>query len=166
MSQKRPTAERVREMLDYDPETGVFTWKAKNPRSRIPIGAVAGANMNGYRVIILDMARYRAHHLAWLHVYGVWPEHGIDHRNRQPSDNRIANLREATQDQNMQNLGKPRTNTSGYQGVSKGRHGTGWRAAIHHDGRRINLGTFKTPEEASAAYVRAKTELHPFWEPA
>lgn len=160
------TATRVREVLDYDTETGDFRWKVNLGR-RIKAGGAAGSvDARGYRHIGIDGTKYLAHRLAWLHVQGVWPVEQIDHRNGIPGDNRLVNLREATHAENMQNL-RPfrKTNTSGVTGAS--RHGSAhrWAARIRFNGRCVHLGHFDTAEEASAAYIAAKRTIHPFWEP-
>lgn len=148
------TAERLREVLDYDPGTGVFRWRVSRPG--VHAGTVAGSvsASQGYRFIWVNRSKYSAHRLAWLHAYGVWPAGELDHRNWVRDDNRLANLREATGAQNSQN----RRGCAGFYPS-----GRGWRATIMVDGKSHNLGTFDTPEEASAAYVAAKKDLHPFW---
>lgn len=155
------TAERLRELLDYDPETGQFRWA--KARSGVKVGAITGCpNGRGYTVIHIDGHTYKSHRLAWLYVYGRWPAAEIDHRNGKPADNRISNLREATRAEQAQNLAKYRRNTSGYPGVSWHKQGAKWNARIAVAGRTRHLGLFDSPEDASAAYLRAKAELHNF----
>ncbi len=145
----------LRELLDYDPVTGVFRWRQK-PNKRTNIGAIAGEIKQwGHRRIQMAGRRYPAHHLAWLYVYGVWPTGILDHANGKPDDNRIANLRPATTTQNMQNCRRFSTNSSGFKGVSFCRQTRRWRAHIVVDGRYIHLGRFPSPEKAHAAYVAA-----------
>jgi hypothetical protein len=156
------TPELLREALTYDRDTGVFRWRT--PRTPwVKPGAVAGFRTStGYWALRLFGGNYLAHRVAWLYVYDRWPTGGLDHRNENTLDNRIANLREATDAENVQNQSAPRrNNTSGYRGVSA--EGTRWRATISHKGHQRRLGTFDTPEEASAAYLTAKAVLHPFW---
>jgi hypothetical protein len=151
------TAEHLRELLNYDPATGVFIWKER--RKGVRVGAVAGSIYStGYRAIKIDQRHYLAHRLAWLYVRGEWPIVDIDHINRQRADNRITNLRPATRSQNQANVPIWRTSSSGYRGVTRRRSGR-WGAGINAHGRRIELGTFGTPEEASAAY-RAAAVAH------
>ena len=155
------TPERLREVLDYNRDTGVFVWAVPtNPR--IKVGDVAGCvPERGYRLVRIDRHPYRAHRLAWLYVYGEWPAVQIDHINGDRADNRLANLREATGAENMQNQRRPQSNNqSGFLGVRPS--GGRWRAAIMVGGRKRYLGCFGTPEKASEAYVAAKRELHPF----
>ena len=139
--------------LDYNPLTGIFTWRVK-VNSRAKAGAVAGSQSRGYWVIRVAGKLHGAHRLAWFFVYGEWPKQ-IDHINGIQSDNRIANLRLATNAQNAQN--SRCRNRAGFKGVSpkKGK----WRATIKHDGRSIQIGTFASPEEAHAAYVAASRRL-------
>ena len=147
--------------LLYDPHTGVFRW-AVNRRGKSLAGCIAGSlHSTGYVHISLCGRLYKAHRLAWLFVYGTWPTCHIDHINGDKQDNRIANLREATRSENRQNLRLPyKNNKSGLMGVSAEK--SRWRAVIHKDGRQNRLGSFATPQEAHAAYLEAKSVLHPF----
>lgn len=159
------TAERVRELLDYDPSTGEFRWRvSRGCGGGARAGDIAGSNdgTGGYWRIEIEQAAHYAHRLAWLYVYGEWPARFLDHRNEDKLDNRIANLRNATRAQNRQNITRPyRSNTSGYTGVRRFHHQ--WQAAISVDGKKYHLGTFNTAEEGHAAYLAAKRDLHPFW---
>lgn len=162
------TADRLHELLIYDPVTGVFTWRIS--RGHVPAGARAGSrhqhNLDeagcGYRRLGVDGRYYMEHRLVWLYVNGEWPRRDIDHVNGVRDDNRIANLREATPAQNNTNLARAnRRSTSGYLGVQ--RHHNGWCAEIKVNGKRHRLGHFATAAEAHEVYVAAKRELHPFW---
>jgi len=156
VSRPELTAEYLRSILHYDPETGVFT-RLKAGRGVTAIGGTAGARMsNGYRNISVMNRRYLAHRLAWLYVYDSWPETQIDHVNRDRSDNRILNLREATPRQNGQNKGMLISNTSGYAGVSWHRLRSKWRANIKHNRVQIHLGLFESIEDAVAARKAAE----------
>jgi len=144
----------LKELLDYDPSTGIFIWRLSlNPRGKM--GAQAGCRSRAYRVIRIYDVLYAAHQLAWLYVHGEWPQQGIDHINGIGSDNRIANLRLADCSQNGFNC--KRRKAFGYKGVfpKKGK----WRASIGHRGRQFHLGTFATPEEAQSAYMEAARRL-------
>jgi len=156
------TVERLREVLDYDPDTGVFRWKIR-VAIKIRIGDVAGTPLcSGYWAIKIDGKSYRAHRLGWAHFYGTWPEHGVDHINRCKLDNRITNLRPATQAQNAQNIQGPKSNNkSGLLGVYPKKNR--WAACIGLNGESKHLGSFSTPEEAGAAYETAKRNLHLFY---
>lgn len=152
------TVERLRELLDYNPETGVF--KCRCRRGRLEAGDVAGAvNDRGYRIICCDGEFHRAHRLAWFLSHGRWPDGDIDHINGIRDDNRLANLREATRRQNNGNMRCPRHNTSGVKGVWWHKRGKKWAAGITLPGRRNkHLGLFHSKEEAAAAYLKAAEE--------
>ena len=160
---KHLTPERLREVLTYDEATGVFRWKIRVAQ-RAKAGDVAGsAHSDGYRHIRVDGAMYKLHRLAWLYVYGRWPSAHIDHVNGIRDDNRLANLREADNAQNHQNKKRAQSNNaSGYLGVCWHSQNRKWRAQIQAEGKKVQLGYFDTPEEAHAAYLKAKAELHPF----
>jgi hypothetical protein len=153
------TTERLREVLAYNPETGILTWiKKTSPSVRIQIGNVAGSpNVRGYPQISIDGVLYGAHRLAFLFMLGRWPVDQVDHINLIRDDNRWRNLREATRAENRRNIRTLRNNTSGFKGVSKQTHG-GWQARITIDGHLKHLGTFVSPEEAHTAYYRAATK--------
>lgn len=153
------TQARLKELLHYDPETGVWLWM--NPTcSRMKPGDVAGTFKDGYLKITVDGHQCRAHRLAFLYMTGRWPVAEVDHRNCDRADNRWANLREATHAQNCRNTGPRATNTSGFMGVRWHARGRRWQARIHVDGREIYLGLFDTPEAAHAAYCAAAHQLH------
>ena len=155
------TQVRLRELLSYDPATGVFVRLVRSRGCRV--GDVAGCrNKNGYVRITVDRKLYFAHRLAWLYVHGAWPVDGIDHINRDPSDNRLANLREATTAENLQNQRIPKNNTSGFIGVSWHHPAKKWQAYIKLNGKNRYLGHFTDPAEAYAAYREAKARLHAF----
>lgn len=157
------TAERVREVLDYNPETGVFVWKQRTS-NRVKVGDVAGGPTGqGYAHIGVDGRRHLAHRLAWLYVHGEWPSMAIDHKNGDGGDNRIANLRLATATQNAQNIRKATTgSTSPLLGVGWNEVRRGWVARIRVNGRTVQLGCFATDIEGHQAYVAAKRQFHEF----
>lgn len=157
------TFERLREVLDYDPLTGVFSWRVRLSNRGV-VGTRAGTPLKGgYVAIRIDGVRYLAHRLAWLYTHGSWPPALIDHKDRDPSNNRLANLRPATRLENHQNLNPRRANTSGFTGVSRCPvNPSKWRAGITYAQRQHYLGRFDTPEEAHAAYLAAKAKLHRF----
>ena len=164
------TAEAVRAMLDYDPETGIFLWRHRADRPKKwnarYAGTPAGYVSNGYRIIQVDgRGSYQSARLAWLLVYGVWPTHQVDHINGARNDNRIANLREANNGENNRNRGPQANNKLGLRGVSK--WGARWQARIMIDGVQRRIGAFATPEEAAAAYQGAAAVVHgEFFDPA
>jgi len=154
----RITRARLRELLDYNKETGEFRWRKRISRA-VQAGDPAGTlDKDGYRKIAIAGRQYRAHQLAWLHKTGTWCSHVIDHRDCDPSNNRWANLRSATISQNNANRRLHRNNKCGFKGVIRNHIGR-WVAAIYKDGRRYHLGSFGTPQEAHAAYVAAARKL-------
>ncbi len=150
------TAEHLRRVIDYDKDTGVFVWKI-SPTNGTPIGRVAGSISNfGYERISICGKSYQSHRLAWLYVNGYWPKVPLDHINGTLTDNRISNLREATQQQNMANQHRLRkNNTSGLRGVSWRKGSNRWRAVIKVGKKQISLGDFYDKEAAKAAYDTA-----------
>lgn len=164
VKQSTLSAERVHELLDYDPATGLFTWRVRpSIRSHVQVGAVAGyVTVHGYRVIGIDNRNYLAHRLVWLHVHGRWPSGEIDHLSGVTDDNRIANLRDVTSALNQQNQRRAQArNSSGFLGVTWNKSRRAWRACISLNKRNLHLGYFNTPEEAHQTYLEAKRLLHP-----
>jgi hypothetical protein len=151
----RLTAERLREMLDYAPRTGLFYWRKR--RGNMAAGLEAGGFHKRYLAIRIDGVHHLAHRLAWLYVHGKHPSEEIDHRNGNPADNRIANLRECSHAQNARNVGR-RRNRSGFKGVSP--RGRKWIAQIGLNGRTIYLGLFATAQKAADAYDEAARLYH------
>jgi hypothetical protein len=156
------TIERLREVLDYDPETGNLIWRVRL-NSRAPVGAIAGCicKHRGYRVMSVDKRFYPVHRLIWLHVHGVWPANEIDHVNGIKHDNRISNLREATHAQNCRNIA-PKKSKSGAKGVRYNELARKWQARIVYDHKEISLGYFHAKDAAIAA--REAAELQYFGE--
>jgi hypothetical protein len=153
-------AERLREILSYNPETGVFTWKIARGVNG-GIGEVAGSiNAKGYLIIAISGRGYRAHRLAWLYVFDAWPENDIDHINRNKTDNRIANLRAATRAQNIWNTRVRCNSSSGIKGVWFDKKYGLWAAQITMHRKKKWLGRFVTIEEASKAYSNAASMMH------
>lgn len=157
------TAERLQEILNYNPKTGIFTWK-KTLSIRAPAGVNAGGRARNdhreFHLIGIEGRKYQASHLAWLYVHGTWPEHQIDHRDGNPLNNCIDNLRAASGSQNQANRGRNKNNTSGYKGVYWDRSSGRWAANIWKNRRKIWLGCHDTAELAHAAYCRAALEHH------
>jgi hypothetical protein len=157
------TAERLREMLHYDPETGVFTSKSHRT-SNATAGKVAGwVRPNGYRQISVDGFRYRAHRLAWVYMTGGWPQDDVDHINRFRDDNRWVNLRAATRGENLQNASLSHRNVSGCKGVTPHPKSAGrWVVHIRVNNKHMYLGSFGDLGAAIAVRKAAETRLHPF----
>lgn len=143
MATSNLTAERLRELLNYDPETGIFTWHAI--RVGCGVGKVAGCIDKGakYIVIKIDRRLYRGHRLAYLWMTGAWPAYTIDHRDRDRSNNKWNNLRKATRKQNQENLPIDPRNKSGHRGVHWCKTDEIWCASIGHHGKKYALGRSK-----------------------
>lgn len=149
------SVERLRERLEYDPETGLFRRKQLARGGAAP-GSIAGSRSYfGYWRISIDCVTYPAHRLAWLYVHGVFPQQEIDHINGDGTDNRIANLRLATRQQNAANRRGSKSNPSGLKGASYCVQTGRWKASIKVNGKTISLGRHKTAEEAHQAYAAA-----------
>lgn len=154
------TQERLKELLRYDSETGLFV-RLKALR-KTSLGPVAGTLSNGYRQLWVDGVLYYAHRLAWLYEHGSFPEDQIDHIDGNRQHNAIRNLRHLANEQNQQNRRKAnRSNRSGFLGVTAG-FSKNYMAQIHVNRKTIYLGQFDTAEEAHAAYLKAKAKHHPF----
>lgn len=154
------TLERLREVLEYDPESGVWVWIARTGKKSKP-GKIAGSvESHGYVVIRIDKGLYKAHRLAWLYMTGEWPKATIDHKNLERADNRWVNLREATQSQNNTNRGLTGLNKSGFKGVSWEKLAGKWRAQGRAGRQAMYIGLYETKEEASAAYEAWAMEAH------
>lgn len=157
------TAELVRELLHYDPETGRFAWRLGRFGTRGAGGRAGYADPRGYRKICVAGRMYWEHRLAWLYVNGTWPSDQIDHVNGVKGDNRIANLREATRSENQGNLRQARSDSkTGLLGVHWNKPNKKFMAQIMFSGKQKYLGLFNTAEEAHQAYLVAKRELHQF----
>lgn len=153
------TQERLKELLHYDPETGVFT-RLVQTSNCVRVGDVAGSAHNrGYLTIWMGGGPNLAHRLAWLYVHGEMPEGKLDHHDRDRSNNRIANLRPATNSQNGLNRGILANNTSGHKGVSWDKYAQKWHARISVDGNTYSLGLFTDLEDAVAARKAGEVTL-------
>lgn len=153
------TVERLREVLVYDPITGLWRW-LKMLSWRRAVGSSAGeCKKSGYVLIGIDGHRYRAHRLAWLYMTGAWPSGELDHKDTNPSNNRWNNIREATRVQNTHNTSLSKSNTSGFKGAYWHKKSGKWMAHIKYNCKTIYLGLFDTREEAHAAYVAKAIEF-------
>jgi hypothetical protein len=153
------TASRLRELLNYDSETGIFTWCS--PRPKIRVGDVAGKiGTHGYRLICINHKSYAAHRLAWLYVTGEWPPSEIDHINHDRLDNRFANLRAATRVENQGNKSRQSNNRSGIKGVSWDSRRGLWAAEVKRGNIRLRLGRFADINDAAEAYRKASKKLY------
>ena len=156
------TAEELRALVSYDPDTGLFRRLTATNVGRFggyQVGDIATKpRRDGYLWVNVAGKRYVAQRLAWLYVTGCWPKTGMDHKNLDRTDNRWDNLREAAQWQNMANVNINPRNTSGYKGVSFHKRTQTWRADIRVQKKNISLGHFSNPEDAAKAYWEASVK--------
>ena len=146
--------EELKGLLNYNPETGIFTWK-NPPSNTVKRDQIAGCvHIHGYRLIRVRGVLHRASRLAWFYSYGQWPVE-IDHKDRDKSNDRLANLREATSQQNKTN--RSAYNKLGVKGVQK--NGSKYAAYITINYTSVYLGTFDTKEEAGEAYKQAAKKV-------
>ena len=153
--------ERLKQIIQYDPQTGQFTWRVNGKGRFQRVGKIAGTlTEKGYLKICADCKAYRAHRLAWFYVHEVWPPDEIDHINRNKTDNRIANLRLATHVENCQNMPLRRDNKYGVPGITYhgDRRKKRWQAKIRINGVLKYLGYYHTIDEAKAARLKGETK--------
>lgn len=154
------TQERLRQVMNYSPDTGLFTWSIGKGTAKA--GDIAGTPQStGYVFIRIDGIKYLAHRLAFLYMTGKWPEACVDHINHVRTDNRWANLRPASRADNSKNASRYASNSSGHHGVSWKKRDKSWIARICVDGRHIHLGSFRNVESAVAARKEAE-RMHGF----
>lgn len=148
------THEQIKSILNYDPLTGVIT--------RLDTGCVATVKASkGYLSVEILGERYLAHRVAWFYVHGAWPAEDTDHHNGDRSDNRLCNISARSYCENQQNRGGPQKNNKlGVLGVRRHKCGK-FQAQIRYFGKYKHLGLFSSIDEARAAYMAAKRELHP-----
>lgn len=152
------TLDRLKHILSYDLDTGIFTYRVTRGARRA--GTRAGsADRQGYRRICIDGKEYRENRLAWLYVTGGWPEKGmVDHRDCDVANNVFSNLREATGSQNAANR-RPAKKGSGFKGATFHRGVGRWQAQLKTNGKNHYLGLFDTPQAANAAYAAKATAV-------
>ena len=151
---------RVRELFDYNPETGVVVRRlTTSPRAMS--GMVVGClDHRGYLLVNIDRRLYKLHRVVWLWMTGSWPEGDIDHCDRDSSNNRWGNLRDSTKSQNLSNRTKQSNNTSGFKGVYWNAQKCKWHAKIALNRKDIHLGFFDAIEDAHVAYCVAAKKYH------
>ena len=151
----------LRANVSYDPETGLFTRIKNHPKRKYLAGSITGVlRPDGYLQVMIEGQIYLAHRLAWLYVHGVMPTHYIDHINGNTFDNVIANLRDATVEQNNQNAKTRKDSTSGIKGVYIHKLTGKWAAACQSNKKRKHLGLFDTIAEAEKAVKSYREQLH------
>jgi hypothetical protein len=157
--QRNLTQQQVMAQVEYDPMTGIVTYKRSTLRIK-PGMLATRTDAAGYVTVQLAEAQVRAHQIAYMCMTGEWPASDIDHINGEKADNRWRNLRDVPHAVNNQNSHKPQSNNR-LQVRGVGRHGkNGYRAAIQAFGKRVNLGTFPTLDGARQAYLDARQVLH------
>ena len=156
------TQQRLQEVLDYDPNTGEFRWKIK-PSMSVNLYDKAGSisKQTGYVIIGINGKVYKAHRLAWLYCYGIFPKKQIDHKNGQKSDNRISNLRELTPVENGQNAKKRKNNKTGITGVFFNKKDKKWWAYIRANDHLHHLGRYEDVWDAICARKSAELVYQP-----
>lgn len=161
ISKAELSASILKSIIAYNPLDGVFHW-VKCPNRKIPAGSVAGKlDARGYVQIKIMGRSFSAHQLAWLYETGDWPREEIDHKDGLPSNNIFSNLRLGGNGINQQNIRlAPTHGSSGFLGVTKRKDCNKFRASISINGRSRNVGSFDSAEEAHAAYLQAKRQLH------
>jgi hypothetical protein len=154
------TQEYLQSILDYNKETGDFTWKvAKGRNSRV--GKIAGSSHNGgYKTIRIDKKLYLEHRLAWLYVYGEFPKQDIDHKNGVRTDNRLDNLRACTRSQNLCNKINKVNSKSKISNVHWNKQNNKWIVNIYYQGKQKRIGTFEDIELAELVAIEARLTYH------
>lgn len=161
MAESNLTAQRLRELLDYNPLTGGFTW-TKPTSNRVKAGdGLREISTWGYWMVTIDGKTYGAHRLAWFYVHGEWPKQDIDHINGDRKDNRITNLRDVSKRVNQENRRKANINSrSGLLGAWFHRTSGLWHSRITTNGVSYSLGYFRDKNDAHQAYLTAKRRRH------
>lgn len=152
------TQKELKELLRYNPDTGVFTW-INNMNQKAMSGDVAGhIESNGYSRVMVNQKRYMTHRLAWFYMTGKWPKNEIDHIDHNPSNNAFFNLREATPSANKRNKSKSKNNTSGVTGVYWAKLQSKWFAQIKLNNKSTCFGYFTDKFEAICARKSAENK--------
>ena len=153
------TQEELKKFLDYDMETGIFTWKIK--RKRVNAGDIAGTcKLNGYLQIMINYKFYLCHRLAWLYIYGEFPNGILDHIDGNRANNKIFNLRQATSRQNNINAKLSKRNTSGVKGVYWHTQNKKWYAQININGKNKHIGFFNDIDSAKKSVMETREKYH------
>jgi HNH endonuclease len=154
------TQQRLFEVLQYSPETGLFTWNSKCGQGKSLVGATAGwIARKGYRRIEIDGVAYMAHRLAFLYMSGKWPENQVDHLDCNPDNNRWTNLADVDCATNMKRRKINARNTTGCPGVRYNARNDRWVVTIQCDGVRRFLGNFLNKTDAIARRIEAEQAL-------
>jgi hypothetical protein len=161
---KTLTQKQLKEVLHYNPDTGIFVWLSSRNNNNVPKGSIAGTlrSTDGYIDISIKRKRYRAHILAWLYMKGVWPENDIDHKDTIRHHNWIDNLRDVTRSENLQNQIKARSDnkSTGVLNVYYDKERDKYIVKLQVDGKPKWLGRFSTLKIAEGVALRAKRKYH------
>jgi len=154
------TAQRLRELLNYDPETGLFAGLTKRCGPKSATAGIGWIDTNGYARISIDGRKYWAHRVAFLYMTGEWPKNDVDHIDGNPGNNIWKNLRDVPTSTNVQNVKRASKNSkTGLLGVVETPSGT-FNTRIMVNRKTITIGTFATKEMAHNAYIDAKRKMH------
>ena len=151
------TQSELKQKLHYSPETEIFTRFISNNELKIIKNL---ANSKGYIEIRINGIKYKSHRLAWLYVYGNFPNKSLDHINGIKTDNRIKNLREANQSENLKNIGIGKNNTSGIKGASFDKNSGKWKSQGCLNYKKVHIGLYESAEEAGIAYLEFAKKYH------
>lgn len=155
------TAQRLRELLDYNDSTGVFTWRATR-KGHVKVGDSAGYfRKDRYVIIGLDGKTYLGHRLAWLYMHDTWPSMYIDHIDGNPTNNKIENLRDVDPTTNGQNRRVLiRKTLTGFLGVDEYRPGI-WGVRLKVNGKIVKLSGLASKDAAEECSVALRKILQP-----
>ena len=150
----------LKKIFLYEPDTGFLRWK--EGKSNMVKNSKSGCkNASGYLIVTINSKSHRVQRVIWIYMFNHIPSgFYIDHINGNKTDNRLCNLRLATNSQNQQNRPAPQNNTSGYRGVTWHKQASKWMARICLDNKRVSLGLFETAEEAYKAYRLKASEIY------
>jgi hypothetical protein len=177
MSTDLPIPHDLNRLIEYNPSTGLFTWKKRTALDCTPRDgraseaiaasfnnqfagkpAITGKTSHGYIAGRINGFRVYAHRLAWALHNGKWPDGEVDHINGSTTDNRIENLRDVSRSSNLRNARLPSSNTSGHIGVNRSPNNKKWCANIMVNRKKIHLGTFDRIEDAIKARQDASSQ--------
>ena len=153
------TQERIHHLFTYDKEKGVLVRNCTTGRALAGTSSFA-KDRDGYHIVGIDGKLYRTHRVIWFYIYGKFPDGYLDHINRNRTDNKIENLRQVSKAQNRENIDVAVNSKSGVKGVWLHKQTKKWCASIGYKGKNIHLGSFKSIEEAYAAYKTAASIYH------
>jgi hypothetical protein len=160
MTEQILTQEKLKTLLQYDPDTGVLIWRTK-PSRGVKAGRIAGTpTSEGYIALQINKQKMYAHRAIWLYVHGVWPSEEIDHINHIRNDNRLCNLRLANRLENSHNTRKHDKSLSGHKGVAWHNRNKKWQVQMRFCGKSYYVGQFLNLQDAIQARLQAETKLY------